>query len=55
MHRPSNRYIYYMQSLCNLLDKMYVTYKIAVIWITGDLNLPNVDWVNNTVSSYLFS
>jgi len=38
-----------MQNLCKLIEDLYIAYKEAIIWITGDFNLPNIDWITNSV------
>jgi len=55
IYRPPNTDNNYMQSLCKTIEEIYCTYTNAVIWITGDVNLPNVDWVNNTVTRPTYS
>ena len=44
VYRPSNRDEVYMQILCKLIEDLYIKYKEAIFWITGDFNLPNIDW-----------
>ena len=38
-----------MQNVCKLTEDLYIAYKEANIWITGDFNLPNIDWSTNSV------
>ena len=44
VYRPPNTDEVYMQNLCKLIEDLYIKYKEAIIWITGDFNLPNIDW-----------
>ena len=44
-----------MHNLCKVIEDLYIKYKDCIIWITGDLNLPIIDWnahpvVNNAYS-----
>ena len=39
-----------MQKLCKLIEELHIRHKNAIIWITGDANLPHIDWPNNLVS-----
>ena len=41
----------YAVELCNLFHTISVTYKNSPIWITGDLNLPNIDWKHHNLLS----
>ena len=38
-----------MQNVCKLIEDLYIAYKEANIWITGDFNLPNIDLITNSV------
>ena len=49
IYRPPNRDIVYMENLCQLLQEIYTKFKNSVIWIAGDLNLPNINWKLNTI------
>ena len=40
-----------MQSICNLTEYLCCTYVNAIIWITGNLNLPNINYELKTVVS----
>jgi len=46
VYKPPNRDITYMH---NLIEDLYIKYKDSTIWITGDFNLPNIDWNLNSV------
>ena len=36
------------------MENYTLLYKNAIIWITGDVNLPNIDWVNNVISHFSY-
>ena len=38
-----------MQNVCKLIEDLYIAHKEANIWITGDFNLPNIEWCTNSV------
>ena len=44
-----------MQNICQLIAEICSKYRSAIIWITGDMNLPNINWNLNSVTgnSYL--
>ena len=44
-----NNDISYLQCLCSDLAKLVNEYPDVPIWIAGDLNLPNINWDNNSV------
>ena len=50
-YRPPNRDLVYMQNLCQFISEIHSKYKNAVIWITGDFNLPDINWSLNSVTS----
>jgi len=39
-----------MQNICHLIAEIRSKYKGAIIWITGDMNLPNINWNLNSVT-----
>ena len=43
-YRPPNHDIQYATNLCNLFRELCITHSSSLIWLAGDLNLPNVDW-----------
>ena len=49
IYRPPNNDISYLQCLCSDLEKLLNEYPDVPIWIAGDLNLPNINWDNNSV------
>ena len=37
------------------MEEIIGMYPNDMIWITGDINLPHVDWENNVVQQYSYS
>ena len=50
-YRPPSIDIEYAMELCDLFRTISVTYKNSLIWIAGDLNLPNIDWKHHNLLS----
>ena len=48
IYRPPNNDISYLQCLCSDLENLVNEHPDVPIWIAGDLNLPNINWVNNS-------
>ena len=38
-----------MEQLCKTLEEIILEFPKSIIWIAGDINLPNVDWKNNLI------
>ena len=43
-----------MQNLRNLLEEIITSHFDCTIWLTGDLNLLNIDWNRLSISSYQY-
>ena len=50
VYRPPNRNIQYMKNICKAIEHLCIKYEEAVLWVTGDFNLPNNDWNLNTAT-----
>ena len=48
LYRPPNSNEEYMLKLTNAIEKINQQYKKAVLWLGGDLNLPDIDWTTAT-------
>jgi hypothetical protein len=48
-YRPTNNDESYAHSLFDIISKVCKMYKKSAIWITGDFNLPDINWTNNTI------
>ena len=57
VYRPPNNNLAYAETRCETIERVVLDYPGSVIWIVGDLNLPNVCWNNWTVndSNYPFA
>ena len=51
IYRPPNNNTTIMDSMCDALENIIQSYPNAIIWIAGDVNLPAIDWQNNTIIS----
>ena len=49
VYRPPNRDIEYMNLLCDSFESIAQRYKNAVLWIGGDLNLPDISWSSHSI------
>ena len=47
--RPPSSHTQYMEDLCTTIEGIGQRFKNAVIWIGGDLNLPDINWNRNTI------
>ena len=50
LYRPPYNDTEYMENLCDSLNRIITKYNNPTVWLAGDLNLPNIDWSNNTVN-----
>ena len=49
VYRPTNNIESYAHDLFDAISKVSKKFRKSAIWITGDLNLPDVDWLSNTI------
>jgi len=54
IYRPPHRDLLYMQNLCNVLQEIITSNIGYTIWLTGDLNLPDIDWNSLSVTSHCY-
>nr|XP_054767499.1 uncharacterized protein LOC129274773 [Lytechinus pictus] len=52
LYRPPNSDINYLNDLCSTVENVASKNKKAALWIGGDLNLPDIDWTNLSVSGH---
>ena len=52
VYRPPNNDVSYLQQLCCDLEGLVNKHPNTQIWIAGDLNLPNINWNNNSVEGH---
>jgi len=50
VYRPPNNNLLYAETLCETIERVVLDHPNSVIWIAGDLNLPNVSWNNWSVN-----
>ena len=53
-YRPTNNDAEYTDELIYVIRKVFHKYKDAVIWIPGDLNLPDIDWATGTITGHQY-
>jgi len=50
VYRPPYNDQQYMENLTNSINNIAAYYKNSTLWFGGDLNLPNINWADNTIS-----
>ena len=54
MYRPTNNDTQYLEALCSCTEKLVRKFKNAVVWIGGDLNLPDINWDSMTIEGHQY-
>ena len=49
LYRDPSSSAEYMDNLCSSLDSVTAKYRKAVMWVGGDLNLPDIDWKTQSI------
>ena len=49
VYRNLNRDVVYLQNVHKLIEDLYIAYKEANIWISGDFNLPTLLFIMHTL------
>ena len=52
VYRPPSSDHNYMEDLCPTIEDRKKRFKNAVFWISGDFNLPDINWQSNTVEGH---
>ena len=52
MYRSPSSNDQYLVSLCNQLETIIKSHPNSVIWLSGDLNLPDINWCDNCVDGH---
>jgi len=54
VYRPPDKSVPYLQEVCQTLDNIICDNPDDVIWLAGDINLPNIEWASSSIknSSY---
>ena len=55
LYRPPSSNEAYLNECCHQLESIRHSYPDSALWIAGDVNLPDIDWVNNTINSHQYS
>ena len=55
MYRPTNNDTEYAAHLTSAIENLVKNHPKDVIWIGGDINLPDIDWSSNTISGCAIS
>jgi len=53
-YRPPNRQLDSITNLCDFFRTIVDRYPTSPIWITGDINLPNINWNTNNISNSMY-
>ncbi len=48
LFRPPSSDINYIDNMCTTIETLYQQHLNSVIWLAGDLNLPDIDWNTTT-------
>ena len=51
IYRPPNSDSQYFESICSLVHDIMLENPKSIVWISGDFNLPNINWVDNSISN----
>lgn len=54
VYRPPNSNIEYLNHMCEELQSIRLANPSATIWIGGDLNLPDINWTDNTITGHQY-
>ena len=55
VYRPTNNDLPYAERLCEDLCKIAAEYPSATLWISGDFNLPDIDWQTESIVGHNYS
>jgi hypothetical protein len=50
MYRPTNNDEVHAHALANTIIDICSKYAKDTIWVCGNMNLPNIDWEDNTIT-----
>ena len=49
VYRPPNRDATYLDLLCENIENIVQNHKNSIVWIGGDLNLPDISWTSYSI------
>ncbi|XP_071491811.1 uncharacterized protein [Diadema antillarum] len=55
VYRPPKNDLEYAQSLCQSIQRIMCNNPSAVVWISGDFNLPDISWDTCTITGHQYS
>ena len=53
-YRPPNNNFEYLDTLCSTISSIILANSNNIIWLGGDLNLPNIDWTFYSISGHSY-
>ncbi len=54
-YRPPNNDLPYTQTLCQAIRNVVAKNQSAVIWLTGDFNLPDINWASMSIIGHQYT
>ena len=45
----------YCQKLCRAMSDLHTKYKVKILWLVGDANLPDVQWASDSITGHPYS
>ena len=54
VYRPPSSNELYLAELCQQLATIQAQYPNSALWIAGDINLPDINWVNNCTTGHSY-
>ena len=55
VYRPPNNDLVYAQALCKAFQYLILENPLATFWISGDFNLPVIDWSTETIIGHQYN
>ncbi len=55
VYRPTNNDLDYVQELCQAIKQVATSHPTATIWLSGDFNLPDIDWDTEAIAGNQYS
>jgi len=50
IYRPPNRSVDNIEALCGSLESIVLSYPHDILWIAGDLHLPDINWTDSNIA-----
>ena len=55
IYRPPNSGLIHIDSICHAIEDISAKFKNSVLWIAGDLNLPDISWEDSAIKGNQYS